>query len=371
MFEPEPLQQLNRTYVRVRGRTLSYFAGCDYFRMASHPAVLRALCTATAKYGLNVAASRMTTGNHDLYRKLESALAGYFGAESALVVSTGYLANLVVAQALARTFSHVLVDARSHPSIRDAAALFECPILQFKHRDPEDARHAAERCGPGARLVLLTDGMFSHDGSVAPLKRYLELLPKDTLLLVDDAHGAGILGLKGKGAPEHEGVARGRVVQTITLSKAFGVYGGVVLGPAALRHRTMKQSRIFSGSTPLPLPLVSAALEAVAVFKRAKGGLRLRLTRNADFVKKSLRAAGYAMPEYPGPIISLAANNARAAVRLKRNLLDAGIYPSFIKYHDGPKDGYFRFVISSEHTAKQVQALVQALTSNSSRKLVK
>jgi len=370
MIEPESLQQLNRTYVRLNGRTLSYFAGCDYFRMASHPAVLRALPRGTEKYGLNVAASRMTTGNHDLYRKLESALASYFQTESALLVSTGYLASLVVAQALARSFSHALVDARSHSSLMDAAGLLECPVLQFKHRDPEDARHAAERCGPGARLILLTDGMFSHNGSVAPLRSYLELLPKDTLLLVDDAHGAGVLGRNGRGTPEHEAVARARVVQTITLSKAFGVYGGAVLGSATLRRRIIDHSRIFSGSTPLPLPLVSAGLEAVAVLKGAKGKLQQRLTRNADFVKNGLRVAGYTVPDYPGPIISLTANTARAAARLKGSLLDAGIYPSFIKYHGGPKNGYFRFAISSEHTTEQLRTLLDALTSRSSHNLV-
>src|SRR5437660_1163296 len=119
--EPEPLQQINRTYVRCRGRKLSYFSGCDYFRLASHPKVLAALRIGAAKYGLNVAASRLTTGNHLLYHRLEQELARFFAAPNALLVSTGYLTNLIVAQALAGKFSHVLIDDDSHPSLSDAA----------------------------------------------------------------------------------------------------------------------------------------------------------------------------------------------------------------------------------------------------------
>src|SRR5258706_10980998 len=117
MTEPSTLQQIARTYVRLGRRKLSYFSGCDYFRLASHPSVLKAVQTGVKRYGLNVAASRLTSGNHVLYEKLEGSLAAFFDAETALLVSTGYLTNLVVAQALARTFSHALLDERAHPSL--------------------------------------------------------------------------------------------------------------------------------------------------------------------------------------------------------------------------------------------------------------
>src|SRR6266446_4461308 len=115
MTEPGPLQQLDRTYVCFRNRKLSYFSGCDYFRLASHPKVIAALQTGVRKYGLNVAASRLTTGNHQLFGELEERLADFFKAESASLVSTGYMSNLVAAQALAGNFSHALMDERSHP----------------------------------------------------------------------------------------------------------------------------------------------------------------------------------------------------------------------------------------------------------------
>ena len=118
--------------------------------------------------------------------------------------------------------------------------------------------------------MVLTDGMFSGDGSAAPLAEYLKILPKDALILVDDAHGAGVLGRTGKGAVEHAGVSRRRVIQTVTLSKAFGAYGGAILGTAKLRQRILDRSRMFVGSTPLPLPLANAALAGVRILQADK-----------------------------------------------------------------------------------------------------
>src|SRR6266576_2391922 len=167
MIEPTPLQQLDRTYVRFRGRKFSYFSGCDYFRLASHPKVVAALQDGVKKYGLNVAASRLTTGNHILYRRLEQSLVKFFHAPSALLVPTGYMSNLVVAQALAGNFSHALIDAESHPSLSDAARCLDCPVLRFEHQNAEALARSVRRCGAGARLILFTEGLFSRDGSVA------------------------------------------------------------------------------------------------------------------------------------------------------------------------------------------------------------
>lgn len=360
MKEPESLQQVRRTYVRYHGRELSYFTGCDYFRMASHPRVLQAITTGLNKYGLNVAASRRTTGNHALYLALEKQLAQFFGAEAALLVSTGYLTNLVVAQSLAGNFSHALVDEKSHLSPTDAASFLNCPVLKFQHRDVESFAATLRRCGRGARPIVLTDGMFAGDGSVAPLRAYLKLLPRDGLIIVDDAHAAGTLGVKGGGSVEVEGVDRRRVVQCVTLSKAFGCYGGAILGSKQLRAQIVERGSMFLGSTPLPLPLAYAASVALQLVKQDRT-LRHRLNRNADFVKCALRRAGMDLPDAPGPIIQFLLPTPAHNHRLRRALLAAGIYPSFINYSSDPAGGYFRFVISSEHSRSQLRQLVSVL----------
>jgi glycine C-acetyltransferase/8-amino-7-oxononanoate synthase len=366
MTEPEPLQQINRTFVRFKDRKLSYFAGCDYFRLSSHPRVIAALEAGLKKYGLNVAASRLTSGNHALYRELEESIADFFAAEDALLTSGGYITNLVAAQALAGNFSHVLVDERSHPSLGDAARLLDGPVLTFKHREPQDVARAVARCGPGAKLILLTDGMFSHDGSAAPLRDYLHVLPKDAMILVDDAHAAGVLGKTGKGSLEHAGVSRRQIVQTITLSKAVGSYGGAILGMRAIRQRIISRSRIFAGNTPLPLPLANAALEGLRILK-TDAGLRRRLFENASYIKEKLNGV---VEEQPGPIIPIVPESPKEAARLRNALLAAKIYPSWIKYPGGPESGYFRFVISSEHRRAQLENLANTLLACVSRSLL-
>jgi len=359
MTEAEPLQQIHRTYVRCRNRKLIYFGGCDYFRLGSHPKILNAVRAGLTRYGLNVAASRVTTGNHELYPALERDLARFFGAESALLASTGYITNLVVAQALAGQFSHALIDDRAHVALHDAAQLLNCPVLRFKHRDAQHVAATLHRCGRAARPILLTDGMFSGDGAVAPLRAYQKLLPRDGWLLVDDAHGAGTLGRSGGGSVELEGIKRDRLVQNITLSKAFGVYGGAILCSTALRARLVS-TRLFVGSTPLPLPLAHAARASVALL-RANKSFRARLDGNAAYVKSELRRAGYSLPKAAGPIVRVQFNCREQSNRLKRALLAADIHPPFINYHGGPNEGYFRFVISSEHARPQLKALVAAL----------
>ena len=356
----EPLQQLDRTYVRSGRQKLSYFAGCDYFRLASHPRVLRALEQGLQKFGLNVAASRLTTGNHELYGRLEGELANFFSCESAVVIPNGYATNLIAAQALKGRFTHVIIDEKAHGSLGDAAQFFGGRILQIKHRDANDLPRVLVRCGKGARPILLTDGMFSHDGSIAPLQEYLRALPRDSMMLVDDAHGAGTLGATGKGTLELEGIDRRRVVQTITLSKAFGVYGGAILGSRKLAQEISARSKMFIGSTPLPLPLVNAALASVAVLGQDKA-LRRRLARNVEHVKSKLRAGGFPVIDSPSPLIAVVPRNRQHALQLKKRCLAHKIFPSFINYPGGPASGYFRFALSSEHSPEQLDALLKVL----------
>ena len=155
---------------------------------------------------------------------------------------------------LAGQFSHALIDERAHVALRDAARFLDCPVLKFKHRNVDDFAGTLRLCGRGARPIVLTDGMFPHDGSIAPLGAYLKLLPRDGLPLVDDAHGAGTLGRTGKGTIELENVSRECVIQCVTLSKAFGVYGGAVLCSRAMRQRIVERSHIFVGRRGRPSP---------------------------------------------------------------------------------------------------------------------
>jgi len=361
MSEPEPLQFVGNNQVRLRRRTLTYFAGCDYFRLARDLRLAAAAKNSLAEHGLNVAASRRTTGNHKIYARLEAELARFFGSENALLLPDGYLAPAAAAQALAGEFTHALIDEFAHCALVDAARMLDCPVIIFPHRDVAGLGKLLSKCGRNARPMVLTDGMFAHDGSVAPLRDYLKLLPARGIVLVDDAHGAGVLGRTGKGTLELEGVGRGRIVQCATLSKAFGVYGGVVLASHALRKKIVAQSRSFIGTTPLPPPLAGAALAAVKIL-RAEPERRERLFQNVRLVRTKLLASGWVIAETPGPIIRLPLMGEREVINLKRCLLGAGIHPPFLQYGGASAQGFFRFVISSEHSRAQLQQLIAVLS---------
>jgi 7-keto-8-aminopelargonate synthetase-like enzyme len=359
MDAPPELRAVSPTEVRWRGRTLVLFGGCDYFRLSHHPLVRRAVAAGLREDGLNVAASRLTTGGHPLYAKLEQRLARFFRAESALVVSTGYVANAIAAQALAGQVSHVLMDESAHPSMADAAAQFGAPISAFAHASPDALRAQLKRLRP-RKPVVITDGMFAFNGTVAPLARYLAVLPKAAWLMVDDCHGAGVLGAHGRGSIEHEGIPRDRVIQTITLSKALGAYGGAVLAPVEVRDAILARSRMFIGSTPPPLPLMRAALASLEILS-AGDSLRQRLHANAAWLRAALRSADIPAPDAPGPIVALTARTPEAAQRVRRALLREGIHPPFLRYPGAPPQGQFRFVISSAHTRRQLRQVADVL----------
>jgi 8-amino-7-oxononanoate synthase len=356
----DELRQVDRTYVIWGRRRLSYFAGCDYFRLSCHPAVLQAVKQGLDLHGLSVSASRMTTGHHPLFTRLEKALAGFFGAPAALLVGNGYATNLIVVQGLRDDFSHIFMDARSHLSLRDATRFFAGPVVEFQHRSAPDLARRLRRLRPSSSPLVLTDGLFSQSGEIAPLAEYLKVLPAAGMMLVDDAHAAGLLGATGQGTLEYAGVSRRRIIQTVTLSKAFGCYGGAILCRAGMRKKLMAGSGMFAGSTPVPLPLAHAALRAMELLRRDPG-LRCRLGHHVKYIKNALRSRGLAVPHTPAPIVSLLPRTAAEATRMRMRLLAHDVYPSFIRYPGGPADGYFRFIISSEHTQKQLADLLAGL----------
>ena len=342
MNEPEPLQFIGVNEVRFRGRKLTYYSGCDFFRLARDPRLAAAATNTLKLHGLTVAASRITTGNHELYTQLESELAVYFDAPAALLLPDGYLAPMAVAQALAGEFTHAFVDELAHGAVADAARMLDCPVQKFPHRDAVALDELIAQVGRKARPIL-------------------EILPARGMILVDDAYGAGLVGTHGRGTLELAGVSRGRIIQCATLSKAFGSYGGIVLGSRALREKMRKRSRNFIGTTPLPLPLVGAALAGLNILQR-EPARRKRLFANVAWMRKQLRSGGWEIDDTPGPILRLPLLSAAAAKKLKVQLLAAGIYPPFLKYGNTTQ-GYFRFIISSEHTRAQLAQLSQILVS--------
>lgn len=355
------LRQVDVTWVEYRGRRLSYYGGSDYLRLSWHPAVRAAWSGAVEESGPGVGASRLTTGNAPVYRRLERALAEHFDVPGVSLTSSGYLAPMVAAQAVAADHTHVLLDGRCHACLTDAATLTALPVSSFPHRDPEGLVRSTKGLGANARVLVMTDGLFSHSGEVAPLAAYLAGLPRSATVLVDDAHGVGILGTRGRGTIEFLGIRDRRLIVTATLSKAIGSYGGMVMGPARLADRIRERSRIWVGNTPAPPPSAAGALAALAVLRSEGAERRRRLERHATVVRAAIRAAGFQVGDGPGPVFCLVPKSAADAGWLRRRLLAAAIYPAWIAYPNGPAERYFRFAISSEHTSAQLTGLCEVL----------
>ncbi len=360
-LEPPELRQISPSEVEFPGRRLVYFGGSDYFRLSWHGRVRAAVTKASAEEGHNVAASRMTTGNHPIFAELERALAKFFGFPAALVTATGYTAPLTATQALTGLVTHVVVDERAHSCLKDAARLLGVETVSFAHRDPAALKTALNACGRKSRPLVLTDGLSPLEGTVPPLAEYLTVLPSAGLLLVDDAHGVGTLGRRGRGVLDGLMRRDPRVLLTLTMSKALGAYGGAVLGPKWMRERALTQSGIHSGSTPLPPPLAAGTLAALDVLRTDGTSLRARLQANVLAVKKVFRPSRPDWLSRPGPTFSVALRDGRRQKQFQSALLTAGIYPTLIRYRNGPADAFFRFAISSEHSDSQLTALRKVL----------
>ena len=324
------------------------FSGCDYLRLSWHPSVRQAAKDAIDEWGLDTAASRITTGDLALYRELEKSLARFFRAEAAVLTPSGYMAPIVAAQAMAGRFTHALLDDGSHGCLHDAAGMLGCPVVPFRHDDAEALAAAAHVCGTGAKLLVLAHGLSPLDGSVRPLDRYLAAVPSDAWMLVDDAHGAGVLGPKGRGVVGSLGLDQSRVVLTMTLSKAFGCHGGAVLGPRWLRASAFATSRAFGGGTPLPPPMAAAAMESVRIMQDSVPA-RARLAANAARAREVLAGPDADPFLRPGPMFCVAPATPEGLARLRRGLLDAGIFPPLIRYRNGPAGRFFRFEIGRAH----------------------
>jgi 7-keto-8-aminopelargonate synthetase-like enzyme len=218
----------------------------------------------------------------------------------------------------------------------------------FKHRSEEDLKAKLAK----GKVAVLTDGMFALDGTVPQLGKYAKLIGKNSYLWIDDSHAAGVLGNNGGGTVDLFDLGGANVIQTTTLSKGFGVYGGVILGSGKLREKIARRSRVMIGSTPFPLPLAKGVMVSCRLL--AKGRMGKKLERNVKLLERQL---GWER-EFPTPIFGV---QNKEPGELKSALIARDVFPSFIRYPGGPEEGYFRFAVSSLHNQEQLIRLAEAL----------
>ncbi len=344
--------------MRVDGRECTMLAGSNYLDLAGDARVIAAAQSAADEYGTAAAGSRLINGNLALHEELEADLARFTGHEAALVFSSGYMANLGVLGALCGPDDVIVSDSLNHASIIDACRLSRAQTRVFRHNDPADlARVAAELAGY-RRRVLVVDGVYSMDGDRSRLS---ELVPiaraHEMIVVLDDAHGLGVLGATGRGVSEAEGVAVDLSIGN--LGKALGSFGAFVACSARVREYLVNTSRSFIFTCAVAPPALGAAREALRIAQGEPERRKLLLER-AEQLRVGLRTAGYDTGASTTQIVPAIVGENDAVMRLTEAALERGVYAQGIRHPSVPHGtARIRFTPTCAHTASDIVRVVE------------
>lgn len=347
---------------RVDGREVVQFASNSYLGLARHPDVVRAAQEAARTYGTGAGGSRLLGGGLRLHRELEEELARFKGTEDAVLFGSGYQANLGILGALAGPDDLVVSDELNHASIIDACRLSRARVEIYRHGD---AAHAdallAEHRRTARRAFLVTDGVFSMDGDLAPLRELqASAQGRDALFVVDDAHGTGVLGTRGRGTAEHLGLGRAPEIQMGTLSKALAGEGGFVAGTSDLCDLLRNRARSFVFSTA-PSPANVAAARAALRLVDAEPHRRKQLHENQKRLRSALRESEWSVPEGETPILPVSVGNGAQALAFSQTMEDLGVYVPAIRPPTVPVgSARLRATVMATHTAADVDLAIHA-----------
>jgi 8-amino-7-oxononanoate synthase len=349
--------------VVVEGRRLVNFCGNDYLGLTTHPALAAALARCAAIAGSGSGASHLVTGHGLEHERLEADLAQFTGRPRALLFSTGYMANLAAVTCLAVRDSRVIMDRLSHASLIDAARLSGARLKRFAHGDAAAAAAALQDApSPGSDL-LVTDGVFSMDGDLAPLPQLAQAAAAaDACLIVDDAHGLGVMGPTGRGCLEHFDLDSTAVPILLgTLGKAFGCFGAFVAADTDYIEWLLQTARSYIYTTALPQPVAAAARAALAVTV-AEGWRRVRVLELTARLRRVAAESGIPLLPSLSPIQPVLLGSSARALAVSAHLYAAGFWVAAIRPPTVPRgSARLRITLSAAHTEQQVDALVAAL----------
>ncbi|HJU05434.1 MAG TPA: 8-amino-7-oxononanoate synthase [Nitrospiraceae bacterium] len=353
------IQSATGPLVTIDGRTTILMASNNYLGLATHPALKHAAIQATEQFGVGSGASRLVSGTQPPHHELEMALARFKGTESALIFSSGYLANLGLVSILMERGGLIVADRLCHASLIDGCRLSRADFRVFRHRDLSHLEMLLAKRGRGPNTLIVTDGIFSMDGDAAPLLDLLNLADRyGARVLVDDAHGTGVMGRGGRGTLEHFGVDFRLPFHMGTLSKALGTSGAYVAGPASLIELLANTARSFIYTTSLP-PATAAASVAALHILRNEPDRRSRLWENRHYFYHRIKALGFRLTDTVSPIIPVLIGDAQKAVTMADRLLHYGVYAPAIRPPTVPRDtSRIRTTVTSEHTREQLDRVV-------------
>jgi glycine C-acetyltransferase len=340
----------------VDGKSVLNFCSNNYLGLANDETLKQHAINAVQAWGVGPGAVRTIAGTTALHVTLERRLAEFKGAESAITFQSGYTANLATIAALLGKEDVVFSDELNHASIIDGCRLSGARIVRYKHNDADDLRRAIAETKERRRGMIISDGVFSMDGDLAPLPQLVEVAETHNLLLmVDDAHGEGVVGHGGRGIVDHFGM-QGRVdIELGTLSKAFGVMGGYVAGRKEITEWLRQRGRAFLFSSA-PTPADVAACLAAVDMLAGSTALVDRLWANARFFKNAMKRIGFDTGVSETPITPIILGEAPLAQQFSRRLFDEGVFAMAIGYPTVPKGkARLRVMISAAHSQDDLE----------------
>lgn len=354
------LESAQGAHIRVDGREVLSFCSNDYLGLANNPALIAAVQESVATAGVGGGASHLITGHHRLHHELEEALAGFAGLPRALLFSTGYMANIGIITALVGRGDAVFADRLNHASLNDAVVLSRAELKRYPHNNMA-ALERMLKASKAKRKLVLADAVFSMDGDMAPVVEMLALCERyDAWLMLDDAHGFGVLG-GGRGILAEYNLSSPRIIYMATLGKAAGVAGAFVAGEAVLIESLIQNARSYVYTTASP-PMLAAALQASLKIIESESWRRERLSLLIRRLRDGLRECCWPLADSSTPIQPLMIGGNEEALNVSERLLELGILVPAIRPPTVPKGtARLRISLSAAHTVDDVAQLVAAI----------
>ena len=350
-------------WVTIDGRRLLNFCANNYLGLANHPRVREAAKRAVDEYGVGPGAVRSIAGTMSLHIELERQLAEFKHAEACITFQSGFTANLATIPALVGPGDIIFSDELNHASIIDGCRLSRAEVVRYSHNDVDDLRRQIAARGDAKRRLIISDGVFSMDGDIAPLDKLCDVAETHgIMLMVDDAHGEGVLGRGGRGIVDHFGL-HGRVdVEVGTLSKAFGVVGGLVAGKAIIVEWLRQRGRPFLFSSAMTAPDAAACIEAVAILGESTE-LIDRLWSNAELFRDGMQSLGFNTGHSQTPIVPVMLGEARLAQQFSRRLFEEGVFAMAIGFPTVAQGkARIRVMISAAHSPGDIETALETFS---------
>ncbi len=347
--------------VVIDGKTVLNFCANNYLGLANHPRLKEAAKQAIDKYGIGPGAVRTIAGTMSLHDQLESRLAQFKGAEAVVTLQSGFTANLATIPALVGRGDVIFSDQLNHASIIDGCRLSRAKIVAYEHNNVADLREKIMLTTEYTRRLIITDGVFSMDGDIAPLPELVKVANEhNILLMVDDAHGEGVLGRGGRGIVDHFDLHGQVDIEVGTMSKAFGVMGGIVAGKQVIIDWLRQRGRPFLFSSAMTVPDTAACLEAVDMLEGSTE-LVSRLWSNAEFFKTEMAKMGFDVGHSETPIVPVMLGDAPLAQQFSRQLFDEGVFAMAIGYPTVPQGkARIRVMNTAAHSQDDLEQALSA-----------